>query len=103
LTHCSASKSLAFAEVHPYNPLTGTMLRRALLFDSPEMPVHEKGRKKRSQKQRSQNNRKMVSSFKHTASNYTMHVCVVQAVMVQARRQSLRPIGLAVDFSSPKI
>jgi hypothetical protein len=47
LGHCSASKSLAFAELHPYNPLTGIMLRRALLFDSPEMPVHGKDRTKK--------------------------------------------------------
>jgi hypothetical protein len=106
LTRCSASKPLAFAELHPYNPLTGIMLRRALLIASPEMPVHRKDRSEKiveNKDRRKKDYRKMASSFKlHCLELHS--ACLSSAsFMVQARRQWLRPIGLAVNFSSPKI
>jgi len=100
-----ASKPLAFAELHPYNPLTGIMLCRALLIDSPEIPVQRKIVEKKIVEIKIVDI-KIVEKWFHLSSfialSYTMHAYIVQVFMVQARRQSFGQSGV-VDSSSPRI
>jgi hypothetical protein len=104
VVHYQTSKPLAFVELHPYNPLTGIMIGRALLIDSPQIPVHRRVHRKDLKKKIVEaDRRKMIHLSRYIASSYRMHADRVQAFTVQARRRSLLPIGLDVDSSSPRI
>ena len=102
------SKPLAFAELHPYNPLTGIMFAVLFRRTAWKFRTTVSGH---SSNHRS-NRREIVSSFalycfrfyccKQYAFSSVVQACIMQARMARARRQSLCGIGLDVDSSFPE-